>query len=208
MLGRLEHRPWATGILLLALVLGYLAQLIWPSLADSLGLIPSAMHPATLVTHLWLHATPLHLVGNLIFLFAFGPAVENTLDSRRLAVLFVVAGTAGGLAKLAVDPTSVLPMVGASGAISGVLGAAIVLGPRRRIVAWTPYLIVIQLVEVPIWVFVVMWLGLQLGLAYLALGADIATSPFAHLGGFLAGMVLAYALHPGGRVSKASRDES
>ncbi len=200
--GRLEHRPWATGALLVALVIGYIAQLIWPQLTEGLGLTPSAMSPAALLTHLWLHATPLHLIGNLIFLFAFGPAVESTLDPRRLVILFVVAGAAGGLAKLAVDPTSALPMIGASGAISGVLGAAIVLGPRRRIVAWTPYLIVIQLVEVPIWVFVVLWLGLQLGLAYLALGADIATSPYAHLGGFLAGMAMAYLLHARLRVSE------
>ena len=205
--GRLERRPWATGVLLIVLALGYLAQHLWPELTLAMGLTPSAIRWSSLLTHPWLHATPLHLIGNLIFLFAFGPAVENVLGARRLVILFVLAGAAGGLAKLAVDPTSIHPMIGASGAISGVLAAAIVLGPRRRVLAWTPYLIVVQLVEVPIWVFVVIWLGLQLGLAYLALGADIATSPFAHLGGFLAGMAMAYALHVGQK-PHASEPES
>lgn len=205
--GRLERRPWATAVLLGVLVLGYVAQHLWPALTPAMGLTPSAMHWSSLLTHPWLHATPLHLIGNLIFLFAFGPAVENVLGARRMVILFVLAGAAGGLAKLAVDPTSVHPMVGASGAISGVLAAAIVLGPRRRVLAWTPYLIVVQLVEVPIWVFVVIWLGLQLGLAYLALGADIATSPFAHLGGFLAGMGMTYALYAHAAPEPSAEDE-
>ena len=191
--GTLDRRPWATGALLVVVVLGYLAQHLWPQLTPALGLTPSHMRWSSLLTHPWLHATPLHLIGNLVFLFAFGPAVENVLGGRRTFILFVVSGAAGGLAKLAVDPTSALPMIGASGAISGMLAAAMVLGPRRRVLAWTPYLIVVQLLEVPTWMFVVVWLGLQLGLAYLALDADIATSPFAHLGGFLAGMALAYA---------------
>jgi len=206
--GRLERRPWASGALLVVLVLGYVAQHIWPALTPAMGLTPSAMRWSTLLTHPWLHATPLHLIGNLVFLFAFGPAVENVLGARRMVILFVLSGAAGGLAKLAVDPTSVYPMIGASGAISGVLAAAIVLGSRRRVLAWTPYFIVVQLVEVPIWVFVVIWLGLQLGLAWLALDADIATSPFAHLGGFLAGMVITYALHARGRSSSGSETKS
>ncbi len=193
-----RRRPWATWSLLAVLGLMFALQHLWAGWAG-LALVPARFDGrglAGLVTHVLLHGGAVHLLGNLLFLHAFGPGVEDVLGGRRLLLLFFASGVAGGLAKVLVEPRSPLPVVGASGAISGVLAAALVLGPTRPVLTWVPYLIVVQLVEVPTWVFVVLWFALQLALAYAALGADLVVAPFVHLGGFLAGLGLAYALLP------------
>ncbi len=196
---KLERRAYATWALLVLLAVAYVLQMATSVAASRFGLVPSHMggaRIATLLSHVAVHASVLHLLGNLLFLGVFGPGVEDTLGRTRFMILFCSAGIAGGLAKWAVDASSVVPMVGASGAISGLLGAAVVLAPRSPVLTWVPYFIVVQLVEVPMFVFVVAWLGLQLTFAYLSIGGGIAVAPFAHLGGFLLGMGLAYALLP------------
>ncbi|MEM9072016.1 MAG: rhomboid family intramembrane serine protease [Myxococcota bacterium] len=195
----LRLRPWATWGILALLVVVFGVQLMWPAATELLGLTPARLQGTGvlgLITHPLVHASVLHLLGNLLFLNVFGPGVEDVLGHGRFLALFVLAALGGGVAKVLVDTQSNLPMVGASSAISGVLAAAVVLGPSRKIVTWTPYLVVVQLVEVPTFAFVLVWLLLQLGLAYLSLSAVVAVAPFAHLGGFLAGIGLAYALLP------------
>ena len=144
----------------------------------------------TVVSSMFLHGGLLHVAGNLIFLWVFGRLAEQALGSRRFGALYIGAGVAAAAAQLLVDPASLVPMIGASGAISGVLGAAIVLRPRERVVIFTPLTLFIPF-TMSILTFGVVWVGLQvLGM----FSGDLFGMPIAyaaHIGGFVAGYWLA-----------------
>ncbi len=143
-----------------------------------------------LITSQFLHADILHLAFNMLFLWVFGNNVEDRLGRLRFLPFYLVCGALAGLAQSLVDPDSAIPLIGASGAISGVLGAYLVLYPRVRI--WTVVLPFFFLpFKLPAW----LWLGIYLLLQILYLG-DSATAGgggvayAAHIGGFVAGAVL------------------
>lgn len=150
----------------------------------------------TVLSSMFLHGGLLHLLANVIFLWVFGRMVEQRLDSRRFAWLYALSGVAAVLAHVIVDPQSIIPLVGASGAISGVLAAAVVLAGRERIIMITPLTLFIP-ISMSVLTFGYVWVGLQLvGL----LAGDLFGLPvayLAHLGGFLAGLAVARAVrHP------------
>jgi membrane associated rhomboid family serine protease len=145
----------------------------------------------TLVSSLFLHAGVLHVGGNMLYLWVFGPGVEGRLGHRRFFAFYLAAGVIACLATVAMAPQSPVPVVGASGAIAGVLGAYFVLYPGGRISTVLPGLFTIRRVEIPAILYLLIWFGLQLwwgislGPSGLRLGG---VAWWAHVGGFLFGV--------------------
>ncbi len=144
-----------------------------------------------LLTAMFLHANLLHLASNLWFLWVFGDNVEDQLGHLRYLVFYLVCGVASFFVHGLSAPDSVLPAVGASGAISGVLGAYLLMFARARILTLVPIIIIPWLVELPAFVFLGVWLLLQAFYATAAgAGAQGGVAWWAHLGGFVTGFVL------------------
>ncbi|MCX6938382.1 MAG: rhomboid family intramembrane serine protease [Verrucomicrobia bacterium] len=148
----------------------------------------------TVLTSMFLHGGVAHVLGNCWFLWVFGNNVEDRLGFFGFAALYVFTGAAAALVQVAVDPGSSVPMVGASGAISGVLGAYLVFFPRAWVVSLVPW--IVPVLPVPAVVFLLMWFFVQ---TYAGVGALLAGAPgaggvawWAHAGGFLAGVFLAW----------------
>ena len=156
------------------------------------GVVPlfllSGYGPAvsTLLTSLFLHGGLAHLASNMWFLHIFGDNVEDAMGHGRYATFYLFTGMVASLAHALIDPDSQLPLVGASGAISGVLGAYVVMYPKARVVT---YLFV--LFELPAFAFIVVWFGIQLysGFGSLAAEKGPGIAFFAHVGGFVAGVL-------------------
>jgi len=156
-----------------------------------------------MVVSLFLHGGWLHVIGNLLYLRVFGDNVEDRLGPIRYVLFYLGSGIAGTLAQWAVAPDSPVPMVGASGAIAGVLGAYLVVFPSTRIVTVFPVFIFLTFIEVPAFVFLGLWALQQYlnGLMALeaGLGAEGGVAWFAHLGGFAVGVVVGIGLRVRGR---------
>ncbi|NLY95600.1 MAG: rhomboid family intramembrane serine protease [Myxococcales bacterium] len=144
----------------------------------------------TVLSSMFLHGGWLHLLGNLWFLWIFGNNVEDSMGHLRFVVFYVLSGLAAAALQIATDPSSSVPMVGASGAISGVMGAYIVLYPRVGVHLLVPIFIFITTVRVPAFMMLGYWLVLQLlgGMFTVTPGGGVAF--WAHVGGFVAGMVM------------------
>ncbi|WP_257457459.1 rhomboid family intramembrane serine protease [Archangium lipolyticum] len=149
----------------------------------------------TPVTSMFLHGSWGHILGNCLFFWVFGNNVEDSMGRLRFLVFYVVCGLAAAAAQVVVDPASPVPMVGASGAISGVMGAYLILYPRVRVNMLFIFIIIIRIIPLPAWVVLLYWFGLQVitGLPQLnqidaAGGSGVAV--WAHVGGFVAGLVL------------------
>ena len=155
---------------------------------------------ATIFTSTFLHAGYFHIVGNLLYLFIFGPAVEERIGTARYLLFYLAAAVAAGLAMVAMGPDSRVPVIGASGAIAGVLGAYFVLYPRGRITTIVPLVIFWPLVEIPAYFYLLVWFVAQLyaGIAAGAAGPLMGgVAWWAHVGGFLFGVATAPLLaHP------------
>lgn len=147
----------------------------------------------TLVTATFLHGGWLHLGGNMLYLWVFGDNVEDRLGHIRYLLLYLAAGVAGFITHSLLVAPSTTPTLGASGAIAGVLGAYIILFPRARVTTLIALGIFFQLVDVPAFVFLIVWFGMQLlsGVASLAEpGMAETVAWWAHVGGFATGIVL------------------
>jgi len=140
----------------------------------------------TLVTSIFLHGGWGHLIGNLWFLWVFGNNIEDSMGHFRFLAFYLATGVAAALAQVVTDPSSPVPMVGASGAISGIMGAYILLYPRARV----DTLVFIWIVPMPAWMMLGYWFTLQLS-GVLASGGIGGVAYAAHVGGFLAGLALA-----------------
>jgi len=142
--------------------------------------------PAALLTSVFLHGGWGHLIGNLWFLWVFGNNIEDSMGHMRFLGFYLVTGAAAAAVQVALAPASSVPMVGASGAISGIMGAYIVLYPKARI----DTLVFFWIVQLPAWGILGYWLALQLSgvLDAQSMGGGVAYG--AHLGGFVAGVVL------------------
>lgn len=144
----------------------------------------------TLVTSMFLHGGWLHLLGNLWFLWVFGNNVEDAMGHARFAGFYLLCGLAAAMAQVVVDPGSLIPMVGASGAISGVMGAYAVLYPRVRIHTLVVLVVLFFRVSLPAWVMLGYWFLLQLAGTGVEQVGGVAF--WAHAGGFLAGALLIF----------------
>jgi membrane associated rhomboid family serine protease len=146
---------------------------------------------ATMITAMFLHGGWMHLGGNMLYLWIFGDNVEDSMGSLRFACFYVLCGVAAALAQYMIDPSSRVPMVGASGGIAGVLGAYFVLHPRAAVRTFILIIIFVRFINLPAWLVLGVWIGGQFVAVPSALaGADGGVAYFAHIGGFIAGMVL------------------
>jgi membrane associated rhomboid family serine protease len=143
---------------------------------------------ATLVTSMFLHGGWMHLIGNMLYLWIFGNNVEDVMGHARYVVFYVTCGVLAALSHAMTDPTSTIPMVGASGAISGVLGAYVLLFPHAHVLVFMPG---IGMMRVAAGFVLGMWFVMQVlsgGMSIGGAGGGVAF--FAHVGGFVAGMAL------------------
>ncbi len=152
----------------------------------------------TLITSMFMHGNWLHLIGNMWFLWIFGDNVENALGRVKFVIFYLVCGLAASATQIATDAQSVVPMVGASGAIGGIMGAYIVLHPRARVKSLLFLLFFITVIEVPALVILGIWFLSQLisGLPQLGAASEGGVAFWAHIGGFVAGAGLIYLLKP------------
>ncbi|QIA27145.1 rhomboid family intramembrane serine protease [Thermaerobacter sp. PB12/4term] len=206
---RSRRFPWIT-VLLIALNV-YVFYVEWTTgptpeagiglLAERFGVVPARIPPLallpqvglepylSLVTAMFLHGSLVHLLGNMLFLWVFGDNVEDRLGRGRYLLFYLLAGLLGNYAHVAANPDSTIPTIGASGAVAGVLGAYFLAFPRSRIVTLIFLFIFITVAEVPAWVFLLVWFGLQVLNGLAALGAPNVTlvAWWAHVAGFVAG---------------------
>jgi membrane associated rhomboid family serine protease len=158
------------------------------------GLIPAAFSWVTLLTSMFLHGGFLHCAGNMLYLWIFGDNVEDRFGHGRFLAFYLLCGTVAALAQTIMSPDSVVPMVGASGAIAGVMGAYFVMYPHSRIVTLLPIFIFIQLIEVPAIFFLGIWFLMQFlsGVGSIATAASRQPAGgvafWAHIAGFVAGV--------------------
>src|SRR6266568_688712 len=149
-------------------------------------------HVATVLTSMFMHSGWLHILGNMWFLWVFGNNIEDSMGHARFVVFYLLCGVAAAAAQMLTDPRSVVPMVGASGAISGVMGAYILLYPRVRVHTLVPLGFFVTTVALPAYVMLGYWFLLQLLMG--AVGSlsrvEGGVAVWAHVGGFVAGMAL------------------
>ena len=138
------------------------------------------------LSSMFMHGDIMHIFGNMLFLFIFGDNLENLLGHIRFALFYIVCGFAAAFAQVFMDPNSLIPMLGASGAISGVLGGYLVLFPQRQVRA----IIFNFLTTVPAFVALGLWIGVQMLQGYLSPAGQGGVAYAAHIGGFIAGVAL------------------
>lgn len=148
--------------------------------------------PLTLFTAMFLHGGIAHLLGNMLYLWIFGDNVEDRLGHFRFLILYIVSGLVASLAHILMTPDSTLPMIGASGAIAGVLGAYMIEFPRSRILTLVFFGFFVRATRIPAFFVLGFWFVLQLIYASTSLGSSGGggVAWFAHIGGFIAGIFL------------------
>lgn len=144
-----------------------------------------------LVTSMFLHGSWMHLLGNMWFLWLFGNNVEDSMGRLRFVVFYLLSGLAAALGQVVTNPSSAIPMVGASGAISGVMGGYLLLYPNVRVFTFIPLGFFLTSVALPAWVMLGYWFLIQFVSGLTAFGGEGGGVAFwAHVGGFVAGVVL------------------
>lgn len=138
------------------------------------------------LSSMFMHGSIMHILGNMMFLWVFGDNLENLLGHVRYAIFYIVCGIAAALAQIMMDTNSVIPMLGASGAISGVLGGYLLLFPKRGVKA----IVFNVITTVPAFVALGLWIVYQIVLGYLSSSAGGGVAYAAHIGGFVAGFAL------------------
>ncbi len=158
------------------------------------GIVPAQLEFSSLVTSMFLHGGWLHFLGNMWFLWIYGDNVEDILGRAKYFLFYMACGLAAGLAHVATNPDSRIPTIGASGAIAGVMGAYLVKFPHSRILTLVPVFFFLTTVELPAVLILGYWFVIQffsglgsIGYSHLSQGG---VAWFAHIGGFLAGMLL------------------
>ncbi|OLD66565.1 MAG: rhomboid family intramembrane serine protease [Gemmatimonadetes bacterium 13_1_20CM_66_74] len=181
----------------LGLIPGEVLRTVPPGTAVPIGpgmrcLLTAQPHWWTVATSMFLHAGWLHIIGNMWFLWVFGNNIEDSMGHARFVAFYLLCGVAAALAQMVSDPRSAVPMVGASGAISGVMGAYILLYPRVRVhtIVWLGFFV--TTVALPAYVILGYWFVYQLLLGTVGSLSRMegGTAFWAHVGGFVAGMAL------------------
>ena len=204
---RIIKTPWVTysivaaNVLIHFLVSWHTNFIIPDGVARTFGFDPASFgNPSaipTLVTSMFFHGDLLHLFGNMVFLLVFGRRLENQLERINFLALYLTTGIAAALAHVLMQPNSSTPLIGASGAISGVLGAFFICNPGARItLVLDPALIYFLrrlTIRVPAWFFLPVWFFLQISLGLKPHGTSVAF--WAHVGGFLTGGAFSIAVY-------------
>jgi membrane associated rhomboid family serine protease len=193
--------PWVTWALLVANIGIFLLTLPMQgdenlafALFDTWGMVPERVSMGQdwsgIVTSMFLHAGWMHLAGNMLFLWIFGDNMEDALGHLGFALFYLASGVAAALIQFAADPGSDIPMVGASGAIAGVLGGYLLLYPKARVDVLLIIIIFFRIFSVPAWIMLGLWFAFQFvgGFSTPADGGGVAY--WAHAGGFVAGFAM------------------
>ena len=196
--------PFITVTIILLNALAWLFELSLPERDLNLfltlyGVVPAHFWLPTLFTSMFLHGSWMHVIGNMWYLWIFGDNIEDRLGHGRFIVFYLICGIAASAGQIAIDPGSMLPTIGASGAIAGVMGAYFVLYPRSRVLTLVPLILWWDVMELPAIYLLGFWFLLQLFSA----GAIAVTAGthggggvafMAHVAGFVAGIAGVYAL--------------
>jgi membrane associated rhomboid family serine protease len=166
----------------------------------SIGLILQATPQEALLrllTSMFIHGGWLHILGNMLFLWVFGDNVEDAFGHGGYLLFYLICGIGAGLGQVFADPTSVVPAIGASGAIAGVLGAYLILYPRASVRTVIPIIIIPWIVRLPAFVLMLFWFATQLLSSNLfsvssAVGGSDGVAYMAHIAGFVLGLVLVF----------------
>jgi len=211
---RSRHRPYMNWLLILVNFLVFfqelgLGQRQLNNLFFNLGVVPARVLyllkagaplealAVPFFTDMFLHGGWVHILGNMLFLWVFGDNVEDRLGHFRYLMFYLVVGIIGSIAHVLANPASTVPIIGASGAIAGVLGAYLISFPRARVLTLLPIFFFVTLVEIPAVVFLIFWFVIQVfnGAASLG-GVANPVAWWAHIGGFVAGMFLVKLMSP------------
>jgi membrane associated rhomboid family serine protease len=176
------------------------------------GVVPANFQAYTLVTSMFLHGSWMHVLGNMWYLWIFGDNIEDQLGHGRFIIFYLLCGIAAALGQIAMDPTSTLPTIGASGAIAGVMGAYFVLYPRSRVLTLVPLIIIWEIVELPAILLLGFWFLMQLfsagAIAVTANTAGGGVAFAAHVAGFLMGVVGVFVFRKRQQVGPWEADDS
>jgi len=168
-------------------------------LLQTFGVVPAYFSAPTLITSMFLHGSWMHVIGNMWYLWIFGDNVEDRVGHGRFVFFYLLCGIAAALGQMAIDPSSTLPTIGASGAIAGVMGAYFVLYPKSRVLTLVPLIFYYEIFELPAIFLLGFWFLMQLFSA----GAIAVTASthgsggvafMAHVAGFLVGIVAVFFL--------------
>jgi len=212
--------PWLTIALIVTNIAMFLyeitrtpAQLV--QLIDSWAFVPARLSdPATvlpaaltMLTSAFLHAGWIHMGGNMLYLWIFGNNIEDRLGPVRFVLFYALCASAAAMSQTLATPHSEVPMVGASGAIAGILGAYLLLFPRAEVIALIPIFFYIELASLPAVFVIGFWFILQIAQGLTALGGTMESGVawWAHIGGFAAGVVLVLPLLARARTRKPQR---
>ena len=189
--------PLARSVCNLGLIPGELTASLPPGTSFPMGgdvvcLTDPGRQLQNLVTSMFMHGSWMHLLGNMWFLWLFGNNIEDSMTRPRFLAFYLLAGFAAAFAQVVADPASRVPMVGASGAISGVMGAYLVLFPRVRVFTLLPLGFYVTSIALPAWAMLIYWAALQFfgGVTSIVSAQTGGVAFWAHLGGFVAGLVL------------------
>ena len=192
-------KPTVTVLIIVVNLLVFLHE-FWLQLVDpyslnafmaAYSLRPAHFHFENVITSMFLHAGWLHVLGNMLFLWVFGDNIEDILGHGKYLAFYFLCGIAAGLTQVLIDPSSRVPIVGASGAIAGVMGAYLVKFPHSQVKMLTWFIIIFSF-DLPAWLMLVYWFGMQLlgGFGTVSEASQGGTAFFAHVGGFITGIVL------------------
>ena len=188
--------PLARSVCELGLIPGELTLTVPPGARFPMGdqlvcLTDPGRQISHVLTSMFLHGSWMHLLGNMCFLWIFGNNIEDSMGRLRFVAFYLACGLAAATGQVWANPNSVIPMVGASGAISGVMGAYLILFPTVRVYVLVPIIIFITSIALPAWVILGYWFLIQFISGMVASRDDMGGVAFwAHVGGFVAGIVL------------------
>ncbi|MGJ8528895.1 rhomboid family intramembrane serine protease [Maritalea sp.] len=202
------ERPWVNQSLIIINLIIFAIQYVLPASGEGFVLVTMAVVPGwlsdplidqvpylpdqtTLITYAFLHADWMHVLTNMLFLMVFGDNIEDAMGHVRYLVFYLACAAAGGLAHMLADPTSTAPLVGASGAVAGVIGAYIILFPKVRVYVLARIIIPLPLPIPALWVLG-LWIAMQFFFVLFPDGS--LTAWWAHLGGLMAGATLVFFL--------------
>jgi membrane associated rhomboid family serine protease len=190
--------PYITVTLIVLNALAWFYELVLPREVLPLflqiyGVVPADFTWPSLITSMFLHGSWSHIIGNMLYLWIFGDNIEDQLGHGRFLVFYLLSGVVAAVGQVAMDPSSTLPTIGASGAVAGVMGAYIVLYPRSRVLTLIPLWFYFEIIEIPAVILLGFWFLIQLFSA----GAIAATATtggggiafMAHVAGFVVGMI-------------------
>ena len=163
---------------------------IGKSLVYMYGFVPAEFNPLTIFTSMFMHGGFAHIIGNMWFLYIFGDNVESILGHVKYFIFYLACGIGAALAQFFVEPASQIPMIGASGAVAGVLGAYMIRFPKARVHVLAVIIIFITTFVVPAQIVLGLWFLMQLSGGLGSLGVDTTggVAWFAHIGGFIIGV--------------------